>query len=53
MTKGDPEPGLAKAEVEADVLSGAGLHELEAAGFSGIIMDAVEAATERSKELGK
>ena len=30
-----------------------GLHELEAAGFSGIIMDAVEAATERSKELGK
>jgi len=31
----------------------AGLHELEAAGFSGIIMDAVEAATERSKELGK
>ena len=31
----------------------AGLHELEAAGFSGIIMDAVEAATERSRELGK
>lgn len=31
----------------------AGLHELEAAGFSGIIMDAIEAATERSKELGK
>ena len=31
----------------------AGLHELETAGFSGIIMDAVEAATERSKELGK
>jgi len=31
----------------------AGLHELEAAGFGGIIMDAVEAATERSKELGK
>jgi pyrroline-5-carboxylate reductase len=31
----------------------AGLHELEAAGFSGIIMDAVEAATERSKELGR
>lgn len=30
-----------------------GLHELEAAGFSGIIMDAVEAATERSKELGQ
>jgi pyrroline-5-carboxylate reductase len=30
----------------------AGLHELEAAGFNGIIMDAVEAATERSKELG-
>lgn len=31
----------------------AGLHELEVAGFSGIIMNAVEAATERSKELGK
>jgi pyrroline-5-carboxylate reductase len=31
----------------------AGLHELEVAGFNGIIMDAVEAATERSKELGK
>jgi pyrroline-5-carboxylate reductase len=31
----------------------AGLHELEIAGFNGIIMDAVEAATERSKELGK
>lgn len=30
----------------------AGLHELEAAGFSGIIMDAIEAAAERSKELG-
>jgi pyrroline-5-carboxylate reductase len=31
----------------------AGLHELEAAGFNGIIINAVEAATERSKELGK
>ncbi len=31
----------------------AGLHELETAGFNGIIMDAVEAATKRSKELGK
>ncbi len=31
----------------------AGLHELEAAGFNGIIMDAVEAATVRSRELGK
>jgi pyrroline-5-carboxylate reductase len=31
----------------------AGLHELENAGFNGIIMDTVEAATERSKELGK
>jgi pyrroline-5-carboxylate reductase len=30
----------------------AGLHELERAGFQGIIMDAVEAATKRSKELG-
>ncbi len=31
----------------------AGLHEMEKAGFQGIIMDAVEAATERSKELGR
>ncbi len=31
----------------------AGLHKLERAGFQGIIMDAVEAATTRSKELGK
>jgi pyrroline-5-carboxylate reductase len=31
----------------------AGLHELETAGFNGIIMDAIEAATERSKELGE
>lgn len=31
----------------------AGLHELEAAGFNGIIMNAVEAATKRSRELGK
>jgi pyrroline-5-carboxylate reductase len=31
----------------------AGLHELEKAGFQGIIMDAVEAATRRSRELGE
>ena len=31
----------------------AGLRELEKSGFGGILMDAVEAATERSKELGK
>ncbi len=31
----------------------AGLHEMARAGFSGIIMDAVEAATLRSKELGE
>lgn len=31
----------------------AGLHELARAGFSGIIMDAVEAATKRSQELGR
>jgi pyrroline-5-carboxylate reductase len=31
----------------------AGLHEMERAGFKGILMDAVEAATNRSKELGK
>ncbi len=31
----------------------AGLHVLEKAGFNGIIMDAVEAATDRSRILGK
>ncbi len=31
----------------------AGLHELAKSGFQGILMDAVEAATNRSKELGK
>ena len=31
----------------------AGLHEMERAGFQGIIMDAVEAATNRSRELGE
>ncbi len=31
----------------------AGLHEMSRAGFQGIIMDAVEAATMRSKELGQ
>ena len=31
----------------------AGLHTLESAGFTGIIMSAVEAATKRSAELGK
>ena len=30
----------------------AALHEMEKAGFNGIIMDAIEAATNRSKELG-
>jgi len=31
----------------------AGLHEMERAGFQGIIMSAVEAATDRSRELGR
>lgn len=31
----------------------AGLHELERGGLRGILMDAVEAATERSRELGQ
>ena len=30
-----------------------GLHVLEKGGFKGLVMDAVEAATQRSKELGK
>lgn len=30
----------------------AGLHEMARAGFNGILMDAIEAATKRSKELG-
>ena len=30
----------------------AGLHELERGGLRGILMDAVEAATERAQELG-
>jgi pyrroline-5-carboxylate reductase len=30
-----------------------GLHVLEKAGLHGILMDAVEAATKRSKELGE
>jgi pyrroline-5-carboxylate reductase len=31
----------------------AGLHAMEKAGFQGIVMDAVEAATSRSRELGE
>ena len=31
----------------------AGLHELESGGFRGILMNAVQAATERSRELGE
>ena len=31
----------------------AGLHEMEKAGFQGILMDAIEAATKRSRELGE
>lgn len=31
----------------------AGLHEMEKAGFQGVIMDAIEAATRRSRELGE
>lgn len=31
----------------------AGLHEMARAGFSGIVMDAVESATKRSRELGQ
>ncbi len=30
-----------------------GLYQMERSGFSGIVMDAVGAATARSKELGK
>lgn len=52
------ESNLHPAELRAMVTSPggttiAGLHELARAGFSGIVMDAVEAATKRSKELGQ
>ncbi len=52
------ESGKHPAELRAMVTSPggttiAGLHEMVRAGFQGIIMDAVEAATRRSTELGK
>jgi pyrroline-5-carboxylate reductase len=31
----------------------AGIHALEGGGFRGVVMDAIVAATERSRELGK
>lgn len=51
------ETGQHPAELRAMVTSPggttiAGLHELARAGFQGILMDAVEAATDRSRELG-
>jgi pyrroline-5-carboxylate reductase len=50
------ESNLHPAQLRANVTSPGGttiaaLHQLESAGFSGIIMDAVEAATKRSREL--
>jgi pyrroline-5-carboxylate reductase len=52
------ESGKHPAELRAMVTSPggttiAGLHEMARAGFQGIIMDTVEAATRRSTELGK
>ena len=51
------ESRLHPAELRAMVTSPggttiAGLHEMARAGFTGIMMDAIEAATERSRELG-
>lgn len=52
------ETGMHPAELRAMVTSPggttiAGLHEMERAGFQGIIMDTIEAATKRSRELGE
>jgi len=52
------ESGETPANLKAQVTSPggttiSGLHVLEKGGFRGLIMDAVEAATHRSKELGK
>lgn len=50
--------GAHPAELRAMVTSPggttiAGLHQMEKAGFQGIIMDAIEAATDRSRQLGQ
>lgn len=52
------ETGMHPADLRAMVTSPggttiAGLHEMERAGFQGIIMDTIEAATKRSRELGE
>ena len=52
------ESGETPANLKAQVTSPggttiSGLHILEKGGFRGLVMDAVEAATQRSKELGK
>ncbi len=50
--RGDRHPAQLKDMVTSPGAHIAGLHELEKGGIRGVIMDAVAAATQRSRELG-